>query len=85
MRIVKSSVLMLVVLFLSGCWVGRSAREEKTQNWIQNAKRPIRVIEHNTIGTFSVTATNRHYTLIDQSGKVFLADGVRFQFPPVIE
>ena len=85
MHIVKGLVLMLVVLFLSSCWVGRSAREEKTQNWIQNAQRPIRVIEHNAFGTFSATATNRHYTLIDRSGKVFLADGVRFQFPPIIE
>jgi hypothetical protein len=85
MSIFKSSFLVFSVVFLSGCWVGRSAREEKTQHWIQNAKRPIRVIEHNAFGTFSATPTNRHYTLIDQSGKVFLADGVRFQFPPIIE
>jgi len=82
---IKSLILVFVVFALSGCSIGRSAREQKTQAWILNAKRPIKVIEHNYFGTFSTTQSNRYYTLIDQAGKVFLADGVRFQFPAVIE
>jgi uncharacterized protein YcfL len=85
MRISKHLILLSIVLFLFGCSAGRNAREQKTQEWILNAKRPIKVIQHSTVGTFHTTRNNRFYTLIDQSGKVYLADGVRFQLPSVIE
>lgn len=85
MQISKQLIFVFIALFLFGCSAGRIAREQKTQEWIQNAKRPIKVIQHSTVGAFSSTRTNRFYTLIDQAGKVYLADGVRFQLPPVIE
>jgi hypothetical protein len=85
MRIFNCFIFVFMVGFLSSCWVGRQTREQKAQEWIQQAKRPIKVIEHNSFNHFSASGSNRFYTLIDQEGKVFLADGVRFQLPPVIE
>lgn len=85
MQIFKHLILLAVALFLFSCSAGRNAREQRTQEWIQNAKRPIKVIQHSPVGIFTATRTNRFYTLIDQEGKVYLVDGVRFQLPAIIE
>lgn len=80
------SLLWVFVLFCAGaCSIGRDTREHTTQEWILNAQKPIQVIRHNQRNHFNATNGNHYYTMIDRTGKVHLAKGVRFQFPEVIE
>jgi hypothetical protein len=75
---------MLLVL-ASACSIGRVRREQLTQEWIATAQKPIQVIQHSSWDHFAATSGNHYYTLIDKSGKIHLAKGVRFQLPAVIE
>lgn len=79
------SVLLVFALLCSSCVIGAKAREERTQAWIVNAKKPIQVLPHDTTDHLMSTLSNKYYTLIDSDGRVYLANGVRFVLPKVIE
>jgi hypothetical protein len=77
---------MLFFLFsLSACMTGHKAREAKLQEWLAEARRPIKVTKHNPYQHFSATQGSHYYTLIDSKGKIYLAQNVRYELPEVIE
>jgi len=42
-------------------------------------------MRHSIHANFAASPGNYYYTLIDKNGSIYLAKGVRFQFPEVIE
>jgi len=85
MLLLRIFLLIVLISSFSNCWVGRPARERDTQEWIQLAIRPIKVTQHNPRDNFASVQGNHYYTLIDKNGNVYLANGVRFVLPTVIE
>ncbi len=85
MLLIRIFLLTVLTSSLSSCWVGQGARENDTKRWILLAKRPIKVMRHSIHANFAASPGNYYYTLIDKNGSIYLAKGVRFQFPEVIE
>lgn len=77
--------VLLLSFSLSACMTGHKIRETALQEWLSQAKRPIKVTKHNSYQNFSATRDSRYYTLIDGNGKVYLAENVRYELPDVIE
>ena len=55
------------------------------QEWLADAKKPVKVTKHNATWHVSATRGSHYYTLIDREGNVYVAKNVRFELPEVIE
>ena len=69
---------VLLAVALSACAVPRN--EQRTQEWLKNAAKPVYVQHH----PFNGLTYNERYTLIDQNGQVFYTKDVRFHLPDTI-
>lgn len=85
MKIRQFLLILVVSSLFTACMTGHQAREQKLQEWLLAANRPVKVIKHPVNSHFSATRGSHYYTLMDSKGQVYLAKNVRFELPEVIE
>ena len=76
----KPGILSAVLLAIALSSFAVPRNEQKTQEWLENAAKPVYVQHH----SFNGLTHNDRYTLIDQNGRVFFTKDVRFHLPDTI-
>lgn len=78
MRVPNAIALFVMALLLSACAIPKN--EQRTQEWLEKADKPVYVQTH----SYNLLTYNYRYTLIDQRGRVFFTKEVRFILPDTI-